>query len=147
MTVACANKSTASFQISYLDNNGNENTTLKHISRLPVHMAIAWEESLGTLCSGSRLTIKPWLPDLYSAVFPTAAMPETSYLNILQISSVLRLLQLLPLGGQEKITMVLSCALTDLRRCALQNCIAFSSVKLAMPKKNTKLLSKAKDLR
>lgn len=94
--------------MSYLDNNGNENTTLKYISRLPVHTAIAWAESIGTLCSVSRLTIKTILPDLYSAVFPTAVMPETSYLNILQISSVLLLLQLLPLGGQKKIHVFFS---------------------------------------
>lgn len=87
-----------------MNNSGNENTTLKHISRLPVHTATAWAESLGTLCSGSPLTVKSRLPDLHSAVFPTEVMPETYYLNILQISSVLLLLQLFPLGGQEKIS-------------------------------------------
>jgi len=64
-------------------------------------------------------------------------MPEAAYLNILQISSMLLLLQLFSLGEQEKTSMVLNCALTGLQK-------NLSPVKLVVPKKNTKLLSKAK---
>lgn len=110
-------------------------------------MVIAWAESLDTSCCGSQLTIKSRLPDLYSAVFPTAVMPETSYLNILQISSVLLLLQLLLLGGQEKISMILNCVLIDLQRCALQNYLDILTCKIANSKEKYEILSKAEDLR
>lgn len=52
--VACANKPSASFFISYLDNNGNENATLQHISRLHVHTAITSSQSLGALVLSSQ---------------------------------------------------------------------------------------------
>lgn len=72
-------------------------------------------------CFGSWLTIKPRLSDLYSGVFSAAVIPEPSYPHILQISSALFLLQLLPSGGETKTSMFLDCVHIDLQRCALQN--------------------------